>query len=231
MDEWRGFSYRQETHRQLAFTSARVVNKTPVQTNSSPSSGAEEATRLASLMQVIAAGDQQALGDLYDITSPRVYGLAVRILGEVAAAEDVVIEVYAQVWSQAGAYDARRGSVLAWLLTRTRSRAIDLLRSRNRATERTAPLEQAGELPAETPDPEETSLAAERRRLIQQALEGLQPEQRQVIELAYFSGLSHTEIAARLDQPLGTVKTRVRTGMLRLRESLDSLGLLTMPTS
>lgn len=177
-------------------------------------------------MRCIAAGDQRALSDLYDRTSPRVYGLALRILGEVAAAQDVVIEVYAQAWTQAGSYDAQRGSVLAWLLTRTRSRAIDLLRSRNRTIGRTAPYEQASKLPAETPDPEETSLAAERRRIVQQALEGLQPEQRRVIELAYFCGLSHSEIAAKLDQPLGTVKTRVRTGMIRLRESLDSLGLL-----
>ena len=213
-------------NQQLAFPSAVVVNKIPVQTNSSQPPVSEEGAQLATLMQFIAAGDQQALSDVYDTTSSRVYGLALRILGEIAAAEDVVIEVYTQAWTQAGSYEAQRGSVLSWLLTRTRSRAIDLLRSRNRTTDRTAPLEQAGELPAETPDPEETSIVAERQRIVQQALESLQSEQRQVIELAYFSGLSHSEIAAKLDQPLGTVKTRVRTGMIRLRESLDSLGLL-----
>ena len=114
--------------------------------------------------------------------------------------------------------------MLSWILTRTRSRAIDLLRSRKRTTDRTAPLEYAGEVPSPALNPEETSIQAERQRFVRQALDSLQPEQRQVIELAYFSGLSHTEIATTLGQPLGTVKTRIRTGMVRLRDLLTPLA-------
>ena len=104
----------------------------------------------------------------------------------------------------------------------TRSRAIDLLRARKR-TQAVEPIEAADAAPSAAPGPEETSVAAERRRVVCQALGNLSEEQRQVIELAYFSDLSHSEIAARLDQPLGTVKTRIRTGLLRLKELLGPL--------
>ena len=214
---------------QLALKYPVVVNKGTVQEviapthHNHPPSSADQSS-LATLIQFIAAGDQQALAELYDATSPRVYGLAIRILGESAAAEEIAIEVYSQIWTQADTYNAQRGSVLSWILNRTRSRAIDLLRSRKRTTERTAPLEQAGEVPSPAPDPEEISIEAERQRFVRQALDSLQPEQRQVIELAYFSGLSHTEIATTLEQPLGTVKTRIRTGMVRLRDLLTPLA-------
>ena len=148
---------------QLALKYPVVVNKGSVQKVTVPVeqnhlSVSAEKSSLATLIQFIAAGDQQALAELYDATSPRVYGLALRILGESAAAEEVSLEVYAQIWTQADTYDAQRGSVLAWILTRTRSRSIDLLRSRNRTTDRTTPLEQAGEFPSADPDPEETSI-------------------------------------------------------------------------
>jgi RNA polymerase sigma-70 factor (ECF subfamily) len=166
-----------------------------------------------------ADGDQSAVAELYDATSNVVFSLALRVLGERASAEDVVIEVYAQVWKQASAYDPRRGTPLAWLLTLTRSRSIDILRSRQRVRA-TEPLDAASQTLAGTPGPEETSSVAERRRAVSRALESLNEDQRQAIELAYFADLSHTEIAAKLGQPLGTVKTRIRTGLLRLRELL-----------
>ena len=152
-----------------------------------------------------------------------VFGLALRILGDRDAAEDAVVEVYTQAWKDAKTYDPRRGTAASWLLTLTRSRAIDILRARRR-DDLADPIESASDIRAATPDPEEASTIAERQRLVRGALSGLNLEQRQAIELAYFSGLSHTEIALKLGQPLGTIKTRIRLGMLRMRELLDHLA-------
>jgi len=164
------------------------------------------------------------MADFYDQTSALAFGLALRILGDHSAAEDVLLEVYLQVWKQAGAYDASRGSPSAWLLTLTRCRAIDQRRSlrRDRATE---PLEVAGEIGCDAAGPESLTMAAERHRLVRKALASLNAEQREVIHLAYFGGLSHSEIAHQLGQPLGTVKTRIRTGMMQLRTLLAPLNV------
>jgi RNA polymerase sigma-70 factor (ECF subfamily) len=178
---------------------------------------------LAALVARAAEGDQTALAALYDETSALVYGLALRILRDHYAAEDVTIDVYAQVYRQVSSYDTNRGTPSAWLLTLTRSRAIDRLRQEAQRREREEPLEATTRLPSLTAGPEEYSATTELRRLVQRALALLTPEQRQVIELAYYSGLSHNEIAAKLGQPLGTVKTRIRTGMMLLREDLRSL--------
>ena len=178
---------------------------------------------LAALVARVAKGDQTALATLYDETSALVYGLALRILRDQYAAEDVTIDVYAQVYRQVSSYDANRGTPSAWLVTLTRSRALDRLRQEAQRREREEPLEAMTRLPSLTAGPEESSATTELRRLVQRALALLTPEQRQVIELAYYSGLSHNEIAATLGQPLGTVKTRIRTGMMLLRENLRSL--------
>jgi len=176
----------------------------------------------AAMLGRAGAGDQAAMTELYDGTSAMVFGLALRILGNRDAAEDAVVEVYAQAWRQAKAYDARRGTAVAWLLTLTRSRAIDMLRIRQR--EGVAdPLEAAGDLRSSDRDPEEASTDAQRQRFVRGALHKLSTEQREAIELAYFSGLSHNEIALKLGQPLGTVKTRIRLGMMHLRELLNHL--------
>lgn len=176
----------------------------------------------AQLVQRAASGERDALTDLYDQTSALVYSLALRILGDEPAAEDVVIEVYTHAWRMASTFEPTRGTASAWLLTLTRSRAIDALRARrrNRARE---PLEAASEVPSDAPGPEELNVTAERQRFVATALEALGNDQREAIELAYFSGLSHSEIAARLQQPLGTVKTRIRLGMIKLRELLAEL--------
>ena len=190
--------------------------------NSSPPRSLIKEPNWTALLQEITSGDQAALAEFYDATSPMVFGLALRILNERAAAEDAVVEVYMQVWTQAITYEPQRGAPLAWLLTLTRSRAIDLLRARTRV--QAVELREASDgAPSAALDPEASSVAAEQQRFVRRALEGLSDDQRQVIELAYFAGLSHTEIAARLGQPLGTVKTRIRTGMIRLRELLDPL--------
>jgi RNA polymerase sigma-70 factor (ECF subfamily) len=175
------------------------------------------------LIERVAGGEANAMADLYDATSHIVYGLAYRILGDPAGAEDVLLDVYTRVWRCAADFSVERGSASAWLFTLTRSRAVDVLRARqrNRATEQ---LEAANGVAADAPGPEDTSLAAERHRFIARALGALAAEQREAIELAYFAGLSHSEIAARLGQPLGTVKTRIRLGMTRLRELLAPLA-------
>ncbi len=178
------------------------------------------------LVRRVGAGEHSAVAELYDATSHLVFGLALRVLGDRALAEDAVVEVYAQVWRQAASYDPGRGTAISWLLTPMRSRAIDMarVRSRERATE---PLEAASEVPSASPGPEATTVAAERSRFVRAALASLSADQRELIELAYFSGLSHSEIAARLDQPLGTVKTRIRAGMTRLRELLSPASIMT----
>jgi RNA polymerase sigma-70 factor, ECF subfamily len=177
---------------------------------------------LAALIARAAKGDQLALAALYDETSGLVYGLAWRILHDQQAAEDVTLDVYVQVYRQVASYDATRGTPSAWLLTLTRCRAIDRLRQETHRRVREQPLE-AMRLPSLTVGPEACSATTELRCLVQQALARLTPEQRQVIDLAYYAGLSHTEIAAHLGQPLGTVKTRLRTGLMQLRESLRAL--------
>ena len=181
---------------------------------------------LAALIARIAEGDQTALAALYDATSPLVHSLALRILRDPGAAEDVTMDVYMQAYRYAASYDAGRGTPSAWLLTFARSRAIDRLRAEAQRQKREESLESAGPIAAvadEHADPEESSSVAERGRLARSALAALTPEQRQAIEVAYFSGLSHREIAAKLGQPLGTVKTRIRTGMMRLRDLLGPL--------
>jgi RNA polymerase sigma-70 factor (ECF subfamily) len=179
---------------------------------------------LGGLIALCRSGDQSALARLYDRTSAQVNGLAERILGEPGAAEEVTIDVYLQVWRSAGSYDPARGTPLAWLLTVARSRAIDRLRALGGHRRSSDPLESARAVASGQPGPEEDSAVAQRRRLVQAALTRLGPSQRQAIELAFFAGLSHSEIAAELGEPLGTVKTRVRLGMIRLRELLGLAG-------
>lgn len=171
-----------------------------------------------------AAGDEQAFAGFYDESSGLVYSVALRILGNAADAEEVTLEVYTHVWRSAGDFDAARGSVRAWLAMLARSRAIDRLRSgaTRRTFERELPEAVAIVDPGILPD--EAGAANQRRRFIQAALETLSAEQRQAIELAYFSDLSHSELAAKLGQPLGTVKTRIRLAMMKLRELLGPLA-------
>jgi RNA polymerase sigma-70 factor, ECF subfamily len=174
----------------------------------------------AALISQMAGGDEAALGTFYDTTNRLTFGLVLRILGDRSAAEEVLIDVYTQVWRQASAYDRSRGTPLAWLTTIARSRALDRLRAGWQEQQRRRPLDELHDMAAWTASPEEAAATSEHQRLVRHALAALSPEQRQVIELAYFSGLSHSEIAAHLNQPLGTVKTRTRLGMLKLREAL-----------
>jgi RNA polymerase sigma-70 factor (ECF subfamily) len=167
----------------------------------------------------IAAGDQSALAALYDTTNRLIYGMALRILGNPADAEEVTLDIYTQVWRNASNFDERRGSVVAWLTTMARSRSIDRLRSATNRSRREEPLADL-DTPAVGPAPMQPGVGRE----VQAALKTLAPEQREAIELAYWYGYSHSELAARLGQPLGTVKTRIRMGMMKLRSQLGALA-------
>jgi RNA polymerase sigma-70 factor (ECF subfamily) len=157
---------------------------------------------------------------LYDSTSRLVFGLVLRVVGDRATAEEVVLDVYTQVWRQAATYDTNRGAPLAWIMTIARTRGIDRLRSGKHDFQSKEPLDSIGEARSTIASPEENTVMSERRLMVRSALDLLSAEQREVIELAYYSGLSHSEIALKLNQPLGTVKTRTRLGMMKLRDTL-----------
>ena len=161
----------------------------------------------------IADGDESALTALYDQWSGRVHTIALWILKDADDAEDVVEETFWQVWRTAGQFDRARASASAWLSMIARSRALDRLRARRRYLERTAEAAQGLTIAVE-PEPVETTPR------LAQALDSLPPEQREALHLAFFAGLSHAEIAARTAQPLGTIKTRIRLAMEKLRLSL-----------
>ncbi|MFK7888548.1 MAG: RNA polymerase sigma factor [Gammaproteobacteria bacterium] len=177
---------------------------------------------LLDLMHRVAEQDERALTDLYDATVARVFALALRVAGNQADAEEVVCDVYSQVWDRAMAYDDHRGSVMAWLMMMCRSRALDLLRrnaSRNKAHRRAA--ENAATQPLAHWDPVEDVQANTR---LYTALEALPTERRQVVGLAYFRGLSHEEISVATSIPLGTVKSHVRRGLNTLRQHFEGLN-------
>ncbi len=179
----------------------------------------------ATLLHHMAEGDEQALGKFYDRWSPLVHGVVLRIVRQPDDVEDVVEEAFWQAWRQADRYDAGKGSVQTWLLTIARSRALDRVRSLKRLREE--PLEnESGEtvVPlATTSDASIDAESAERRAIVVSALAELPAEQREALELGYFAGLSQTEIAERTGQPLGTIKTRMRLAMQKLRGRLQAL--------
>lgn len=163
-----------------------------------------------SLLSRLARGDKGALGPFFDLHAGLVTGMALRILRDLADAEDVVQEVFLQAWRQADRYDPERGTPEAWLVTMTRTRALDRLRRRAARRE-----ESESALPIGTLLPKDETAFS-----VREALETLSADQRRAIELAYYGGLTQSEIAAALGEPLGTIKTRMRTGMIRLRELL-----------
>ena len=168
----------------------------------------------------IARGDDDALAELYDRHARLVFSLALRIVRDQGEAEDLVQEVFSQVWQQASRYVESRGNVIAWMLTLTRSRAIDRLRRRSARPHDTGTGPAVAGL-ADTALPVDQQLAwAGRVSQIRDALEQLPLLQRIAIELAFYEGLTHAEVAERLELPLGTVKTRIRQGLLKLRDRL-----------
>jgi RNA polymerase sigma-70 factor (ECF subfamily) len=164
----------------------------------------------------MASGDSEGLRDLNARYGRKLAAIARRFLGDEADAEEVAADVLWQAWREAGSFDPARGSVAAWLVTIARSRALDRLRAR-RARQ---PLPGQAIEAEPVPDPTAAVSDAERSRIVRRALGNLEPNERSVMELAYFSELSQSEIAQKLSMPLGTVKTRVRAAMMKLREAL-----------
>jgi len=166
------------------------------------------------LVSAIASGDESAMGQLYDRYSAVVYSIALRVLGDAGMAEDLLQEVFMQLWRNPMAFDSSRGALAPWLVAVTRNRAIDWLRKRRPET----PVADVA-LSFE-PDLASKTEFARSVGKIRAMLDRMPPTQRDVLEMAYFEGLTHSEIAARTGQPLGTVKTRIRSGLLTLRTAL-----------
>ncbi|MCI3951272.1 MAG: sigK [Burkholderiales bacterium] len=186
---------------------------------------ADEAKNLVSekdwlaLVQSIAAGDQHALHALYERTHRMVFTLAVRITHNRETAEEVTLDVFHDVWRRAPAYDAANGTVVGWIMNQARSRAIDRLRLEQRK-KRVNHHPDSPDAATSVDDPHEIFERGERGTILRDALTVLTPHERQAIETAFFSELTYAEAAERLNQPLGTIKTRIRSGLVKLRDAL-----------
>ncbi|HEV7220589.1 MAG: sigma-70 family RNA polymerase sigma factor [Terriglobales bacterium] len=170
----------------------------------------------AALMSAIRSGDESAMGALYDRYSGVVYSVALRVLGETGAAEDMLQEIFMQLWRRPTAFDSQRGSIGPWLAVITRNRAIDVLRKRHPEDD------IADVVVSVTPDMAGDAGRNQAMEKVRDALDSMSAEQRSALEMAYFEGLTHTEIAAKTGEPLGTIKTRIRSGLLALRKVFAS---------
>jgi RNA polymerase sigma-70 factor (ECF subfamily) len=181
--------------------------------------GGSAAARLASLLRRAARGDEAAFAEWYDATSARAFGLAVRVLRDRAQAEEVTQESYLDCWRHAARFDAAKGSALSWLLTIVHRKAVDRVRSAEAASRRDTAYGQSHHEVAhdETAEAATSSIDATRVRT---ALRDLTTKQREAVELAFLGGYTHTEVATMLDLPVGTAKTRIRDGLIRLRDAL-----------
>jgi len=186
------------------------------------------------LMQRVRARDANALRALYDRHSSMVYGLGLRIVRDKAEAEDLVQDVFLHLWRRAELFDGARGAFLGWLVSLVRNRAIDRLRARRTKEQKTDAYEaeRRSDVSPRNVDPNETAYAGELRAAVAKSLAALPEAQRTALELAYYGGMSHSEIAEQLETPLGTVKARIRQGMLRMRDLLGDFaaaGLIAEP--
>ncbi len=181
-----------------------------------------ESAQLLASLQRMAGGDHPALALCYDLMGSVVFSLAVRMLRDRAAAEDVTQDIFVQVWRQAGNYDTGRGSPEAWIMMIARTRILDRLRSRSAGIV----LKPVGDHLPEAPDaedwPEDLAITREDAVNVRRALMELPGDQKQAIELAFFEGLTHVEIAERLAVALGTIKTRIRLGLMKIKDSLTT---------
>lgn len=176
---------------------------------------------MQALVTAIAAHDEQALADLYEATLNRVYGVALRITRNAQAAEEVSEDVYWQVWREAPRFDAQRGNVIAWLLTIARSRALDYLRKADDAELCEEPEALLLDEPSREGDPQDLLAATQNNLKLNQALQQLEPVQRQLVAMAFFRGLTHEEIATFSDMALGTVKSHIRRALKQLHDVLE----------
>jgi RNA polymerase sigma factor (sigma-70 family) len=189
-----------------------------------PAASSRELAHLSdeALFSLVASSDENALAELYDRFGRVAYGLALRILRDEALAQDAVQDAFIAIWRSADRFLAERAKASTWILTLVHRRAVDLVRREDRR--RADPLESAPEPTAQTTVEDEATLGYE-RRVVQEALRRLPPEQREALELGYYGGLTQSELAERLGQPLGTIKSRMFTGLNRLRDLLAQAGL------
>jgi RNA polymerase sigma factor (sigma-70 family) len=189
----------------------------------------DKSARLATLLSRIALGDQRAFGDFYEQTSAHLYGIALRILRDSPAAEEVLQEAYVNVWHHAGSYDASKSQALTWLTSIVRNRCLDQLRRREidtvtlSAEDDDAP---AYDIPSDAMTATEMLISGADSRSVRDCVDRLDAGPRQAIALAFFQGLSHAELATQLQQPLGTVKSWVRRGLDKLKSCLDQAGFV-----
>ena len=193
----------------------------PSPEDGAPGAGADPAGRvdLAELLRLSSRGDEQAFARLYDATSARVFGLAVRVVRDPAQAEEVTQESFLEIWRTASRFDPERGSALSWLLTITHRKAVDRVRSAEAATRRDATYHEQNQ-PVEHDSTAEAAHASLEAHRVRGALATLTEVQREAVGLAYLGGYTHTEVATMLDLPVGTAKTRIRDGLIRLRDAM-----------
>lgn len=175
---------------------------------------------LLPLLRAVAHGDQQAFAEVYDLLSPRVFGLALRIVRDRGLAEEVTQDVFMQIWRQAGEVDPARGSAIGWAMTLTHRRAVDRVRSEQAQSDRLHRYESQQTTTPYDVTAEEVAERSEAER-VHAALDRIGEPHRTTVALAYFSGLTQSEVAQRLDIPLGTAKTRIRDGLKKLRGQMD----------
>lgn len=183
-----------------------------------PTTGSTTA-ELAELLKRSGRGDEGAFAQLYDATSARAYGMAVRVIRDPSQAEEVAQEAFLEIWRTASRYDAAKGSAVSWILTIVHRKAVDRVRSAEATTRRDTSYHQTNQAVEHDSTAEAAQASMEARR-VRQALDSLTVVQRQALELAYFKGYTHTEVASFLDLPVGTAKTRIRDGLIRLRDTM-----------
>lgn len=176
-------------------------------------------TALAALLQRSARGDERAFAELYDLTARRVHGLVLRVVRDPAQAEEVTQEVYLQAWHASARFDEARGSAMSWLMTLAHRRAVDRVRAAEAASRQDTTYHQRTQVVPHDTTAEAAEASIEARR-VRTALTELTTVQREALELAYFGGYTHTEVATMLDLPVGTAKTRIRDGLIRLRDAM-----------
>jgi RNA polymerase sigma-70 factor (ECF subfamily) len=175
--------------------------------------------QLGQLLKLSGRGDESAFAELYDATAKRVFGLALRVVRDPAQAEEVCQEAYLEIWRTATRYDEDRGSALSWIFTLVHRKAVDRVRSAEASTRRDTTYHHKNQ-PVEHDTTAETVQASFEARRVRTALDALTAVQREALELAYFGGYTHTEVATMLDLPVGTAKTRIRDGLIRLRDAM-----------
>jgi len=178
---------------------------------------------LSGLIELVARKDEAAMVELYDQTNYLVYGLCLKVLREPSAAEDTMQDIYMQIWRKAATFDSARGNALAWIRTISRSRALDKLRSSKLLLFRENTGAELGNFACSEPWPEQNSLLSDRAQLVRSSLSRMPLIKRRLIEMAFFDGLTQSEISGQTALPLGTVKSRIRAGLKWLREQLSVL--------